>query len=91
MDFIFEIIVDLFIEGGIEISSNKKISKWIRYPILAIIILFFAIVIFGILILGISLLKENLLAALFMIFISLAMLIGSIVKFREIYLKEKKQ
>lgn len=91
MDFIFEFIVELLFEGSMEISTNKKIRKWIRYPILAIIILFFVSVIFGILIVGISLFKENVLAALFMIFIGLAMLIGSIVKFREIYIKEKKQ
>ena len=71
MDLIFEIIIELFLEGGMEISSNKKISRRIRYPILAIIILFFAIVILGILIIGISLLKENVIVALFIIFIHL--------------------
>lgn len=91
MDLIFEFIIELLFEGSMEISTNKKISKWIRYPILAIIILFFAIIIFGVLIVGISLIKENILAALFMIFIGLFMLIGTILKFRKTYIEGKKQ
>ena len=29
MEFIFELIADLVLEGGIKIASNKKISKFI--------------------------------------------------------------
>ena len=32
MDFIIELVMELLLEGSIEISSNKKVSKWIRYP-----------------------------------------------------------
>ena len=46
--------------------------------------------ILGILIIGILLLKENAIAALFIVFVSIMMLIKCIFKFTEIY-KEKKQ
>lgn len=87
MDLVFEFILELFLEGGIEVSKNKKISKWIRYPILAIIILFFSIMIFGILFIGILLISVNILASIFMIGIGLFMLIGTISKFRKVYLE----
>lgn len=34
MEDIIEIIGELFLDGLTEIVQNKKISKWIRYPIL---------------------------------------------------------
>lgn len=87
MELIFEFILELFLEGGIEISKNKRISRWIRYPILVIIILFFATVIFGILFLGLMLLPKNILVSLFMLGIGLFMLIGTILKFKKVYLE----
>lgn len=89
MEFLFELLADLLIEGGIEASSNPRVSKWIRYFILIILILFFASVIFGIILLGIYLLKENILGALLIIFVGLVMLIGSIIKFTKVYIKDK--
>lgn len=89
MEFIFEFILELFLEGGIEISSNKKISKWIRYPIIFLIILFFLIVIFGLLFLGITFFKKETLAGLLFIVTSIILLIGSVIKFRQVYVKKK--
>ena len=40
MDILFEIIADLFVEGSIDAANNKKISKWIRYPIIVLLSLF---------------------------------------------------
>ena len=88
MDFIFELILDLFLEGGMEVVSNKKISRFIRYPILTIIILFFLVVIFGIMYLGIVLLNDSLLGGLFFIIISLLLLVACIYKFRQVYVNE---
>lgn len=89
MDFIFELIVELLVEGSFEASSNKKLSKWIRYPILFLLILFFAAVILGVLFLGFILLQNNILAAICMLFLGVFMLIGSIIKFRKMFLRKK--
>ena len=40
MEIVFEFLFDLFIEGSFELSNNKKISPWIRYPAMVIITLF---------------------------------------------------
>lgn len=87
MDFIIELVFDLLLEGSMEVSSNKKISKWIRYPILALLILFFATVIFGIIVVGVLILPKSILGGIFMILIGLIMLIMSIIKFRKKYLE----
>ena len=40
MDFLIELIGDVLIEGSFELATNKKVSKWIRYPILSLFIIF---------------------------------------------------
>lgn len=87
MDLLFELIAELLLEGSMEVSSNKKISKWIRYPIFALLILFFASVIFGIIILGIFIIPDNILGGIFIIAVGLFMLVMSIFKFKKKYLE----
>lgn len=89
MDLIFEFILELLFEGGVEITKDKKISKWIRYPILAIIILFFGLVIIGLTILGIKfLLDGDILVGILFIGLALFFLIGSIYKLKKTYFQE---
>ncbi len=40
MELLLEIIFDLIVEGSAEVAKNRKISKWIRYPIVVLISLF---------------------------------------------------
>ena len=89
MDELIEFILDLLLEGGIELSTNKKVSKWIRYPIIVFLLLFFTVVIFGIFILGIMLIEESIIASLLLIACGIVMLGGSILKFKKIYLEHK--
>lgn len=88
MEFLIEAVLDLIFEGSIEISSNKKVPKWIRYPLIVLIILFCMIVILGLLIIGIVMLKESILAGIITISVSLILFILGIIKFNKIY-KEK--
>lgn len=90
MDELIEFILDLLLEGGIELSANKKVSKWIRYPIIAFLFLFFTIVIFGMIILGILMIEESILVSFIFVACGIAMLIGSVIKFRKTYLEHKK-
>ena len=41
MEFILEIIAEIIFGIGVDVSTDKRISKWIRYPIIVIILLFF--------------------------------------------------
>lgn len=59
MEFIIELILDLIFEGSIEISKNKKISKWIRYPLIALISLFFIAVLVLIGMLGVTIILKS--------------------------------
>lgn len=40
MDLLFEILVELIFDGSVEIAKSKKVSKWIRYPIILFLMLF---------------------------------------------------
>jgi len=89
MDELIELVLDILLESSIGISSNKKVSKWIRYPIIVFLLIFFTVITFGIMILGIMLIEESILASLIFICCGIVMLIGSIIKFKKIYLHHK--
>lgn len=91
MDLLVEFILELILEGSIEIVKIKKIPKFIRYPILGLIILFFSTIIFGLIILGILFLKKNILFGLFIIILGLIFLISSIFKIKTQYKEQKKE
>lgn len=86
MEYIFEFILELFLEGSIEASQSNKVPKWIRYLLIAVISLIFIVVIGIILFTGILVLNENIIAGIILIIIGLVMLISSIIKFKKIYL-----
>jgi len=91
MDLLVEFILELILEGSIEIVKIKKIPKFIRYPILGLIILFFSTIIFGLIILGILFLKKNILFGLFFIILGLIFLLSSIFKIKTQYKEQKKE
>lgn len=86
MEYIFEFILELILEGSIELSKSRKIPKYIRYPLIVLILLFFISVIGLVFLAGILSLKENILLGIFIILIGLFMFIMSIVKFRKTYI-----
>lgn len=85
MEFLIEILLNLLLE----VSKNKKISKFIRYPLIVIIILFFAIVIFGLMFIGIICLKNSIVGGLIILLFSILLLIMAILKFKKIYLEKR--
>jgi len=89
MELLIEILLELIFEGTFELSSNKKVPKWVRYPLIAIIVLFFAIVIFGLLIIGIRILNENIFIGIVLILISLILLIRAIKEFKNKYMDKR--
>lgn len=85
MDFIIELIFEVIVDGCIEAGGNKKISRWIRYPLIAFVCLFFGAIITLIFVIAFSLIKENLPGAVAMGLLGLFLLVGTILKFRKIY------
>lgn len=90
MDLVIEFLMELLFEGAMEVSKNRKVSNWIRYPLIIFIVLLFGFVIFGIFILGIASRKENLLLSILLIALSIFLLVACILKFKKVYLEKKK-
>jgi len=44
MDLVTEFIIEVILEGIVELIQNKKISKWVRYPLLIIISAFYVFI-----------------------------------------------
>lgn len=91
MDDLLEFILELILEGGIELSSNKKVTKWIRYPLIFIISILFLAIIALIFWLGIWIHKESIALSIAFIILSISMLVGGINKFKKMYLEKKEQ
>lgn len=73
MDLLLEFILDLVLESSIEIAKDKKISKWIRYPVAFLLSLFIIAVLCIIFIVGIVFIMDEeinikLAGALFIVF-----------------------
>ncbi len=90
MDFIFELILELALEGSIEASKNIKLPKPIRYFFICLIVFFFTAVIGIVFLAGILIFKDNIYASLFIIAIGIFMLVASIMKFKKVYLNKIK-
>lgn len=84
MEFIFELILELALEGSIEASKNSKLSKTIRYLFIFLIGLFFTAVIGIVFFTGMLLiLKDNLFVGLLIVSIGIFMLVTSIMKLKK--------
>lgn len=90
MEFIFELIAEVLVDGGIEVGTNKKISKWIRYPILFILISLCLAVTFLVIFVGISIFEKSALGSILIIFVGIILFIGVIFRFRKLYIENKK-
>lgn len=89
MDFIFELLFELIFEGALSVSSDKKVPKFIRYPLTALIILFFVFVIVGLFALGVFSLKKSVIGGIFVIFVSVMLFTVATVKFIKKYINIK--
>ncbi len=85
MDFIIELIFEFLFGGMIETSKSNKVPKFIRYPLIVIILLFFVLVFGFIFIVSILAFKESIIAGILLIIIDLFLFVGSIYKFRKEY------
>lgn len=87
-----EFICELIFEGIEEISTNRKIRKWVRYPLILLVTLFYLAVIGFMFLLGIKAAstKDYIIA---IVFFSLALFffIGTILKFRKMYFSKKQK
>lgn len=89
MELLIEFLVELILEGSMEISEDEKMPKWLRYICLTIVTLFFGTVTIGLFILGVYVGKENIYAGIFFILIAFILLISGIIKFEKKYIEKR--
>ena len=85
MDFIFDFILDVILEDGV--NTSKKKSKTFKYVLLGIIGIVYLVVIGLLMILGIDKLKEDLFEGVLIIIFDLCFLIICIIRFKTLYQK----
>ena len=47
METLLEIIMEIVMEGTLYTAGNKKVSLWIRIPLILVLLLFFGFIIAG--------------------------------------------
>ena len=77
-------VIDLFIDGGLEIIANKKISKWIRYPLAVLITILFSLFITGLFILSFLVIKKSIIVGFIIFSISILFIFFIIKKMKKI-------
>ena len=90
MEFLIEFLLELIFEGSMELSKSRKVPKWIRYPLIVIILLLFLIVDFLFVFVSIVILKENILGGILFSIFTIFFIVMSIIKFKKMYFEKKK-
>lgn len=80
MEILYEIIFELILEGVLEVAFSKRISRWIRFPLLFLIAVFFITVIGLCIFAGVKTISDSFLASIFLIAVGLFLLIGCVRK-----------
>ena len=88
MEYLVEFLLELVLEGSIEVSKSPKIRKPIRRLFLIIIALFFLFTIGIILFTGILVIKENQILGFLLLLLGFLILTLSIIKFKEMWKKK---
>ena len=77
MDMLLEFIMELVMEGTVYTAQNKKVSLWIRIPLILVLVLFFGFIIIGCFLVGVAIMRAvGFFKGLTMIAISLFILFG---------------
>lgn len=89
MDAVFAFFLELIVDGMIEMSGDRKMSRWIRYPLIVFSVLFFGTVIGMIFFLAIGMSHNEPLAAAVISLLGIFMLLGTFLKFRKLYFERQ--
>lgn len=82
-------VLELVFEGIEDIGTDRKVKKWIRIPLLVLIILFYLLIVSVLFICAIAVFKTNIVVSLILFAITAFMLWGAIGKFKSIYCRMK--
>ena len=83
MEFFIDLIGEIIVEGLFELATNKKINRFIRYPLLALFIMLYLGMMLLLILLGISYYKENNFVAFILWGLVLGLLIISVLGIRK--------
>ncbi len=89
MELIFELILELVLDGSVEVAQDRKFPKYIRYPLIGFLVLCFLAVIGLIIYAGVLVLDENIFVGILLILLGLLLFVMSIIQFRKTYLTRK--
>lgn len=88
MEDLVEFVLDLVLEGGLEMTKNENIPKVVRYIILGIILLLFIFIIGIIYLTAFLILKQSIIGFAFFFLLATFMIVSMVIKFKKEYIKK---
>ncbi len=89
MDFLFEFMLDLVLDGSIEIIKNNKVPKWIRIILFIFIAVFLAAVIGVMYYFAFYILDKSIIGAVLIFLVATFLFVCIIFKFIKTYISKK--
>ena len=89
MEDIIELLVELFWDGALALSTDNRLPKWVRYPAIGLIVLLFSAVVGLILALVIHLLGDIWYVGVILIALDALFVFWAIRKFRRVYILKR--
>ena len=83
IEIIIEFILSIFTDNTDNIIENKKISKWIRYPTIFLLIVFSLALTVGPIVLGVVIFNKSVIVSIASILIGLIFLISIVFKVKK--------
>lgn len=89
MEIILVFILGMVGAVLVQLSANKGVSRWIRYPLMALVVLFFGAVIALVFYLALGLSSNEPVASIAFSLLGLFLLVGTVLKFRKPYFAKR--
>ena len=80
MDFLIELVFDLILDGSEWVIKDKRIPKYIRYPLAGLVILFYSGIILGLIVLGTLIMKSELWAGIFLLAVGVFLAVMTVIR-----------
>lgn len=77
MEFLFEFLLELLFEGSIEAATSPRLPKWVRYPLVLLVLAFIFGICALIVVAGVAVMRENTFLGVFLVVFGVALSFGA--------------
>lgn len=88
-ELLIELVLELTLDAGVDAAIDHRHSKWVRYPLIALLVLFFGVITVGLIVFGAFQIRKSTFGGGVIIAVGAILLVMGIVKFRKVLKRVK--